>query len=135
MTYEWMNEADLKTQWLFLIFKGIFPPLHSSFCSPGLKDAYPAWHTLDLSFMDRPWPSGVSPKSQCLFLAWCTLNMLASASCLSMRFIFIFWAASSCNLIFILYWSIVNLQYYISFRCTDKWFSYTEKSFSNSFRI
>ena len=28
------------------------------------------------------------------------------------------------NLIFILYWSIIDLQCYFSFRCTAKWFSY-----------
>ena len=40
------------------------------------------------------------------------------------------------NLIFILYWSIVDLQCYLSFRCTEKWFSYTYTyihSFSDSF--
>ena len=42
------------------------------------------------------------------------------------------------NLIFISYWSIVDLQCYVSFRCTAKWFSYTYTyihSFKNSFPI
>ena len=42
------------------------------------------------------------------------------------------------NLIFILYWSIVDLQCCVSFRCTPKWFSYTYTyihSFSDSFSI
>ena len=40
------------------------------------------------------------------------------------------------NLIFILYWSIVDLQYCVSFRCTAKFFGYTYiNSFSDSFPI
>ena len=40
------------------------------------------------------------------------------------------------NLIFILYWSIVDLQYCVSFRCTAKLLSYTYiHSFSDSFPV
>ena len=38
---------------------------------------------------------------------------------------FIFHIFFQLNLIFILYWSIVDLQYCVSFRCTATWFGYT----------
>ena len=38
-----------------------------------------------------------------------------------------------CFLCLILYWSIVDLWYCVSFRCTAKWFSYIETFFQNIF--
>ena len=44
------------------------------------------------------------------------------------------WGFVIFNLIFILHWSIIDLQCCVSFRCIAKWFSYTYiPSFSDSF--
>ena len=57
-----------------------------------------------------------------LFCYWGHMQqrlVLAFLFSLEICFLFVF------NLIFILYWGIVDLQCCVSFRCTAKWFNYT----------
>ena len=60
-------------------------------------------------------------------------NILQSPFFLSVLFLY-----EVLKFIFILYWSIVDLQHFVSFRCPAKWFRYTHThthSFSGSFPI
>ena len=89
------------------------------------------------SFQDRP-TTGVDKRlSQAQFPSGFLLSffLVFSPSLAFFLFFFSFFLAYFFNLIFILYWSIVDLQ---CFRCTAKWFSYTYTSihsFSDSFLI
>ena len=97
-------------------FLSLLPRVERSL--PCLAHTGPFIHGQTLAF--RCFPKKPVPVSSVMYFEHaCVCFMVKHA------LYFYFLSCFFCNLIFILYWSIINLQYCVSFRYIDKWFSYT----------